>query len=251
MKISSDRAANIASRPACQGDAVASPASHWGILTQGLIVVFMIFWIQACLTGEGGIAQQSPAPAQPTMPASTPLPAIATTKVPTPTPDAQSAGVRAEISEDRTKPAAGGSRPSPGLLSDDDPRAALARERGVTLPLVPNDGDPVAYPSQVGQASFYAGHIKEVEGIGPNPLGLTAAHKSLPLGTLVRCTRLDKGDAVVVVITDRGPFIEGRIIDLSPEAAAAIGLDKAGTVRCRVEVLAYPKNKTPEKSKKE
>jgi rare lipoprotein A len=66
---------------------------------------------------------------------------------------------------------------------------------------------------------------------------LTAAHRTLPFGTRVRVVRLDNGRDVVVRITDRGPFHEGRIIDLSKRAAREIGLIEPGTARVRIEVV--------------
>jgi rare lipoprotein A len=66
---------------------------------------------------------------------------------------------------------------------------------------------------------------------------LTAAHKSLPFGTRVRVTNLDNGRQVVVRINDRGPFIKGRIIDLSRAAAQKVDLVNAGTARVRIEVI--------------
>ena len=66
---------------------------------------------------------------------------------------------------------------------------------------------------------------------------LTAAHKSLPFGTRVRVTLLSSGKSVVVRINDRGPFVRGRVIDLSDEAARRIGLDRYGVARVRVDVL--------------
>lgn len=56
-----------------------------------------------------------------------------------------------------------------------------------------------------------------------NPAALTAAHRSLPFGTHVRVTNKKNGRSVVVRISDRGPFVRGRVIDLSPAAARAIG----------------------------
>jgi rare lipoprotein A len=70
---------------------------------------------------------------------------------------------------------------------------------------------------------------------------MTAAHRTLPLGSIVRVTNLDSGKSAVVRITDRGPFIEGRIIDLSQAAAKQIGLVRRGTGRVRVEVLKTPR----------
>ena len=67
---------------------------------------------------------------------------------------------------------------------------------------------------------------------------LTAAHKTLPLGTKARVTNLDNGSAVEVEINDRGPFVDGRIIDLSRAAAGALGLIKSGTAPVRVELIA-------------
>lgn len=69
---------------------------------------------------------------------------------------------------------------------------------------------------------------------------MTAAHRTLPLGSIVRVTNTASGKSAVVRITDRGPFIEGRIIDLSQAAAKQIGLVQKGTGRVRVEVLKTP-----------
>lgn len=67
--------------------------------------------------------------------------------------------------------------------------------------------------------------------------GLTAAHRSLPLGTRVRVTNTANGRSVVVRISDRGPFIRGRSIDLSNSAAQAVGMTDAGLAKVRMEVL--------------
>jgi rare lipoprotein A len=66
---------------------------------------------------------------------------------------------------------------------------------------------------------------------------MVAAHKTLPLGTRVRVFNLSNGREVVVVITDRGPYRRGRIIDVSRSAAQQLGLIHAGTARVRVEAL--------------
>jgi len=73
---------------------------------------------------------------------------------------------------------------------------------------------------------------------------LTAAHKVFPFGTKVRVTNLDNGKAVIVRINDRGPFKEGRIIDLSLGAAQEIDLIQKGTARVRLEVLEWGDGKT-------
>jgi rare lipoprotein A len=69
---------------------------------------------------------------------------------------------------------------------------------------------------------------------------MTAAHRTLPLGSIVRVTCIASGESAVVRITDRGPFIEGRIIDLSQAAAQRIGLVRKGTAQVRIEVLKTP-----------
>jgi rare lipoprotein A len=69
--------------------------------------------------------------------------------------------------------------------------------------------------------------------------GLTAAHRTFPFGTKLRVTNLENGLSVIVRINDRGPFVEGRIIDLSLGAAQAIQSVQAGTVKVRLEVLEW------------
>jgi rare lipoprotein A len=71
-----------------------------------------------------------------------------------------------------------------------------------------------------------------------DPAKVTAAHKTLPMPSVVRVTNLDNGKSLVVRVNDRGPFVSGRIIDLSREAARLIGYQKAGIARVRVQVLA-------------
>ena len=67
---------------------------------------------------------------------------------------------------------------------------------------------------------------------------LTAAHRSLPLGTRVRVTNLENGRTVVVRITDRGPYVPGRLIDLSHAAAKALDILERGVARVQLEVLS-------------
>jgi rare lipoprotein A len=70
-----------------------------------------------------------------------------------------------------------------------------------------------------------------------NPSALTAAHRSLPFGTKVHVTNQSNGREVVVTINDRGPFVGGRVIDLSTGAADAIGMRGAGIARVKLEVV--------------
>ncbi len=93
---------------------------------------------------------------------------------------------------------------------------------------------------EVGKASFYANKFigrKTASGDIFRQNAKTAAHKKLPFGTKVKVTNIKNGNSVVVTINDRGPFVKGRIIDLSRSAFKAInGLD-AGVIKVRIEVI--------------
>ena len=78
-----------------------------------------------------------------------------------------------------------------------------------------------AAQAESGIASVYSGG-KTANGERAHPGGLTAAHRSLPFGTKVRVTNKRNGKSVVVRINDRGPFIRGRVIDVTPAAAATL-----------------------------
>jgi peptidoglycan lytic transglycosylase len=93
---------------------------------------------------------------------------------------------------------------------------------------------PVIASAQDGVASVYSGE-RTANGEYASAAGLTAAHKSLPFGTHVRVTNHQTGRSVVVRINDRGPFVRGRIIDLTPAGARALGMD--GLAHVSVEVL--------------
>jgi rare lipoprotein A (peptidoglycan hydrolase) len=91
-----------------------------------------------------------------------------------------------------------------------------------------------------GMASFYGGRFhgrRTASGAVFNAGGLTAAHRSLPFGTRVRVTHMGNGRSVVVRINDRGPYVGGRIIDLSSGAAGALGMHGQGVARVQVTVL--------------
>lgn len=66
---------------------------------------------------------------------------------------------------------------------------------------------------------------------------MVAAHKTLPFGTVARVTNLENGRQVEVCIVDRGPYVKGRVIDLSSSAAKALGIKGKGTARVRIEDL--------------
>jgi rare lipoprotein A len=92
---------------------------------------------------------------------------------------------------------------------------------------------PMTASAQTGIASVYSGG-RTADGEHASPGGLTAAHRSLPFGTLVRVTNESTGRSVVVRINDRGPFVRGRIIDLMPAAARAIGFSGLAHVNVTV-----------------
>jgi len=87
--------------------------------------------------------------------------------------------------------------------------------------------------AQSGMASIYSGG-RTANGERAAAGGLTAAHRTLPFGTMVRVTNKSTGRSVVVRINDRGPFVKGRAIDLSRGAARAIGMGSTANVRIQV-----------------
>jgi len=105
----------------------------------------------------------------------------------------------------------------------------------------PPDAKPLW--SETGIASWYGApyhNRRASNGEVYDMHAMTAAHRTLPLGTIVRVTDTKTGSAVLVRITDRGPFIEGRIIDLSRSAAEKVGIVQRGTAEVRIDVLKTP-----------
>ena len=94
--------------------------------------------------------------------------------------------------------------------------------------------------TQSGIASVYTTKhgLKTASGKRLNDGALTAAHRSLPFGSKVRVTNKRNGKTVVVTINDRGPFIRGRVIDLSTAAAGVIGMKSSGLAPVTVERIA-------------
>ncbi|HMR75480.1 MAG TPA: septal ring lytic transglycosylase RlpA family protein [Polyangiaceae bacterium] len=135
--------------------------------------------------------------------------------------------------EDGRPPIATGSahRPAPGAYP----------ERQATGPPSPATRAPLAV--EHGKATYYSDRLagrSTASGEPYAPARLTAAHKKLPFGTLVRVVRVDTGHRVEVVINDRGPFAGAeRIIDVSGAAAKQLDMLRAGGVPVRVEILKY------------
>jgi len=90
--------------------------------------------------------------------------------------------------------------------------------------------------SSVGIASFYKYEAKTASGEQFNPRELTAAHRTLPFGTRLRVTNVATGQSVTVRVNDRGPFIAGRVVDVSHSAAKELGMIDRGIAKVKLEV---------------
>jgi rare lipoprotein A len=91
--------------------------------------------------------------------------------------------------------------------------------------------------SQCGKASWYKMGSRTANGERMNANALAAAHRSLPFGTQVRVDNLNNGRSVVVRINDRGPFVGGRVIDVTRGAAVHLGMINSGVARVKVTVV--------------
>ena len=116
---------------------------------------------------------------------------------------------------------------------------SMPRYRRDTLPSPVKPGGRYV---ETGIASYYADdfHGKPTaSGEIFDMHAMTAAHRTLPLGTVVKVKNRDNGKSVTVTINDRGPFVKGRIIDLSYGAARELNMIGTGTARVRIEVLKW------------
>jgi len=133
------------------------------------------------------------------------------------------------------------------------PPPPVAPEIEQPVPPPPTEENPSRHgrvlSSEVGIASWYGAPYHNARGANGqiyNQNAMTAAHRTLPLGTVVRVTNLSTRQSAIVTITDRGPFIPGRILDLSRAAALKTGVWRTGTARVRVDVLSSPSSATPD-----
>jgi rare lipoprotein A len=97
--------------------------------------------------------------------------------------------------------------------------------------------------TQKGKASFYSRKFAGktmADGTRMNPDSNVAASKTLPLGTKARVTNLHNGKSTIVVIKDRGPYVDGRIVDLSPKAARKLGFETKGVAPVTVVPIEIP-----------
>lgn len=121
--------------------------------------------------------------------------------------------------------------------------AVMALAAGCTpLPVYKSKGETPVKVSDTfyGQASFYGQEFQgkpTANGERFDMYKLTAAHRTLPFGTKLRVTNLSNGQRVVVRINDRGPFVHGRVIDLSFAAARELAMLESGTTKVKMEVI--------------
>jgi rare lipoprotein A len=97
--------------------------------------------------------------------------------------------------------------------------------------LRPNHG------TEKGVASFYTEGTETANGEKIDPNALTAAHRSLPFGTMLKVTDVTTGRSVTVRVNDRGPYVGGRVVDLSLSAAEALGIVDQGVTKVRLDVV--------------
>jgi peptidoglycan lytic transglycosylase len=119
------------------------------------------------------------------------------------------------------------------------PRAPEVEER----PRPPPVEAPARPRAEVGLASYYSRALqgrRTASGTRYDGRAMTCAHRSLPFGTVLRVTDLESGRSVVVRVNDRGPFAEGRVVDLSLAAARELGILERGVARVKVEKVAGP-----------
>jgi len=133
--------------------------------------------------------------------------------------------------------------PEFSLAAGKNPAQHSVSSRPIASPEQPHKLDHSGR-ARVGKASFYAKKFagrKMANGKRMNPHGNNAASKTLPLGTKAKVKNLETGQSTVVNIEDRGPYVKGRIIDLSPSTAEKIGIDrKEGVGKVEVAPIAVP-----------
>ena len=126
-----------------------------------------------------------------------------------------------------------------GLLLCLSATASLAGEPQIEPKPQDTSGKP-----KTGQASFYGTHDAgetTASGAPFDPGKLTAASRTLPLGTKAKVTNQETGKSVNVTVTDRGPYAKGRILDVSPKAADHLGMKQSGVAPVKVQPLHVPK----------
>src|SRR5689334_19014943 len=129
------------------------------------------------------------------------------------------------------------------------PDSAAARQEAERLnslpPVAPSNTVRVDHSGrkEKGHGSFYAPHFanrKMADGNRMNPNSNVAASKSLPLGSVAKVTNLDNGKTATVKIEDRGPYVNGRVVDLTPKVANDLDMKEKGTAPVQVKPVTLP-----------
>jgi hypothetical protein len=118
---------------------------------------------------------------------------------------------------------------SPTAEAWSDPDGLAAPPRGVDIVRIKSKG--------TGIASFYSTGVKTANGEHFDPGQLTAAHRTLPFGTRLQVTNMETGKSVMVRVNDRGPYIDGRVLDLSRYAAESLGIIDQGVAKVHMAIV--------------
>jgi rare lipoprotein A len=131
--------------------------------------------------------------------------------------------------------------PPPPTATPSQPETSADNATTESAPKLPRNAKPIYV--ETGLASWYGPPYHNRKGANGeiyNQNAMTAAHRTLPLNSMVRVTNMSTGHVAIVRITDRGPFIEDRIVDLSLAAAKAVDVWRPGTAEVKLEVLSAP-----------
>jgi rare lipoprotein A len=124
-------------------------------------------------------------------------------------------------------------------------KVTVARKPDPSTPAVLNAHPGAKANSSYGVASFYTEDEWTASGERFNTHAMTAAHPTLPFGTRLRVTNVTNGRSVVVRINDRGPYVPGRVVDLSGSAAESLGMVERGIVKVKLDVVQKSSGSTP------
>ena len=104
-------------------------------------------------------------------------------------------------------------------------------------PLASREASLDGLSSSSGMASYYSSGSRTANGEQFNPNEFTAAHRTLPFGTKLRVTNVSTGQSVTVRVNDRGPFVPGRVVDVSSSAAESLGMTGKGVAKVKLDVV--------------
>lgn len=145
------------------------------------------------------------------------------------------------ISQSEPKGISDSPKPDDNAKNSSAAEASTAEEENRLADAIPPDAKPLEV--ETGIASWYGAPYHNRRGSNGeiyDMYAMTAAHRTLPLGSIIRVTNVKTGSSALVRITDRGPFIPGRILDLSEAAAKKLDVYRAGLAEVRIEVMQSP-----------